>query len=58
MAVLDEAVVQLTEAMLQGAPNKRRARLLAVLAALGHDGQTEMFEPTVHTGASEEDDGS
>ncbi len=44
MAVLDEAVVQLAEAMLKEAKPKQRARILAVLAALGHDGQSEMFE--------------
>ncbi len=44
LATLDAAVVQLCEAYLDGAPPKRRARVLAILAALGHDGQSEMFE--------------
>jgi len=45
--VLDAVVTQLTEVLLlgpEGSPNQRRARLLAILAALGHDGQSEMFE--------------
>ncbi len=44
LAVLDSAVHQLVEAMLVEAPTKRRTKLLAINAALGHDGQAEMFE--------------
>ncbi len=43
MSVLDTAVVQLTEMMLIGAPPKRRAAALAILASLGYD-RDEMSE--------------
>jgi len=44
LATLDAAVVQLAEAVLSFAPAPGRARVLALLAALGHDGQAEMFD--------------
>ncbi len=43
MMVLDAAVAQLAEAMLKEASPPGRARFLAVLAALGYDGQSVMF---------------
>ncbi len=42
ISALDEALHALCEAVLVEAPNKRRARVLAILGALGHDG-TAMF---------------
>ena len=41
---LDEGLRQLCEAVLEVSAPQRRVRVLAILAALGHDGQSEMFE--------------